>query len=48
MSEPNAKTFKEMYFKLRKAVVLLTEELRDDPTEFAFPIRELTKILEEN
>lgn len=41
-------TFKDMYFKLRKAIVLLTEELREDPTDYKFPIRELTKILEEN
>lgn len=48
MSKRADKEYKDMYFKLRKAVVLLTEELRGDPTAYSFPIRELTKILEDN
>lgn len=48
MSKRADKEYKELYFKLHKAVVLLTEELRKDPTTYSFPIRELAKILEDN
>lgn len=48
MSKLTDKEYKDLYFKLRKKIVLLAEELRDDPIYYSFPIKELTKILEES
>lgn len=40
--------WEKRYYRIRKAIVFLADELREDPTDYAFPIKELTKILEAN